>query len=152
MTQLGVKLGITLVVGVLLSGCMTGRQGNFYKSYVDPLTADNVVPLAEGENPSIVFSENIEADKERYINLGFVIVGESEFETTDEIRFLRRKVDSHANRAIRHAKKVGATHILYLRKKISEFSETNVNDGNYETEFYEIFENVSVYMVREIES
>ncbi len=127
---------------------MDGRQGNYYKSYIDPLTAENVVPLAEGEKPKLIFSQNIEADKEVYQNRGFVIIGESEFETTDEKKFLKRKIDSHAHRAIRHAMKVRATHILYLRKKISEYMETTAKDGIYETEHFERFQNVSVYMVR----
>lgn len=148
MTQLGVKLGVLMVVITVLSGCINGYQGNSYTSYIDPLTADNIVPLAEGEKPKLIFSENIELDKEKYLKLGFVIIGESEFENTNEVRFLKRKIDSHANRAIGHAMKVKATHILYLRKKISEYSETTSKDGKYETQFFERFQNNSVYMVK----
>jgi len=148
MIRLGVKFGGLLVSLALLSGCINGYQGNSYTSYIDPLPAENVVPLAEGEKPKLIFSEDIEADKEKYLKLGFVIIGESEFENTNEVRFLKRKIDSHANRAIGHAMKVKATHILYLRKKISEYSETTVKDGKYETQFFERFQNISVYMVR----
>lgn len=137
-----------IVVVLLLSACVDGRQGNYYKSYVDPLAADNVIPLAEGDRPELIFSQDIEGDKELYQTRGFVIIGESQFETTDEKKFLTRKIDSHANRAIGHAMKVRATHILYLRKKISEYSETTVKNGSYDTEFFERFDNVSVYMVR----
>ncbi|MEZ5756716.1 MAG: hypothetical protein R3D86_00690 [Emcibacteraceae bacterium] len=132
----------------LLSGCMDGRQGNYYQSYIDPLTAGNVIALEEGEQPKLIFSQNIEADKEKYQNLGFVIIGQSEFDTTDEKRYLRRNVDSHAQRAIEQAKKVHATHILYLREKVSENMETTIKDGKYETERFERFKNVSVYLVR----
>ena len=125
-----------MVAIAILPACINGYQGNTYTSFIDPLTADNVVPLVEGEKPKLIFSENIEEDKEKYQSRGFVIIGLSEFENTSEVRFLKRKIDSHANRAIGHAMKVKATHILYLRKKISEYSETTVNDGKYETQFF----------------
>lgn len=149
MTRLGVKFGVLLVLIAVLSGCINGYQGNSYKSYVDPLTAENVVPLAEGEKPNLIFSQDIEADKEKYQDRGFVIIGESDFETTSGIEYIKSQYDRYTQDAIGHAMQIKATHILYLRKKISEFSETTVDEGKYETQFFERFQNVSVYMVRE---
>jgi len=97
------------------------------------------VPLAEGEKPKLIFSEDIEADKEKYLKLGFVIIGEPEFENTNEVRFLKRKIDSHANRAIGHAMKVKATHILYLQKKLVNTVKPPLKTENMKLNFLKDF-------------
>ena len=136
---------------MLLSACINGRQGNYYQSYVDPISAANVIALSEGQDPQLIKSQDIEADKEKYQQKGFVIIGESDFKTTEEKKYLRRSVDTHARRALSHARKVTATHVLYLRERLSEYSTTTYNnkEGSYETEHFERFRNVAVYMVKE---
>jgi hypothetical protein len=99
----------------------------------------------------LIKSQDIEADKEKYQKMGFVIIGESEFDSTDEKVYLKLNIDVHAGQALSQAKKVSATHVLYLRQRLSEYSTItyNNNDDSYETENFERFQNVAVYMVRE---
>lgn len=137
----------------MLPACMAGGFGTHYKSYIDPLTASNVIALSEGEDPKIIVSENIGFDKERYEQMGFVIIGESNFETREEHRYLKvtfTKFDTKASEAFRQAKEVSATHVLYYREVIDEYNTTlyNKNEDKYETTFYDKFHNVAVYMVR----
>ncbi len=138
---------------LLLASCMGSRQANTYQSYIDVHSASGLIPLAEGETPSLIFSTDIDADKEKYLSRGYVILGESSFDTTSEKKYLRLKIDgldSQARRATAQAKKVSATHVLYLRKRVNEYMETDYNPDaeSYSTTHYETFENTAVYMVK----
>jgi hypothetical protein len=149
---LGIRIAFIFCVSTLLFACLhDGRQGTNYKSYIDPVSDPKVIALREGQNPQLIKSQDIEADKEKYQKMGFVIIGESEFDSTDEKVYLKLNIDVHAGQALSQAKKVSATHVLYLRQRLSEYSTITYNntDDSYETENFERFQNVAVYMVRE---
>ncbi|MDG1707853.1 MAG: hypothetical protein P8H03_03785 [Emcibacteraceae bacterium] len=143
------RLSLIFLILISLSACNGSRQSNYYKSSIDVTTAENLIPLSEGEKPEIIFSKNIDADKEKYQGLGYVILGESEFENREKYRAIRRTRDSNVARAVGQAMNVSATHVLYLRKKVGEYSTTSYkSDGGYDTKHYEKYLNRAVYMVR----
>lgn len=147
---MGIKIAVLWLTTLILTACLGSMQENYYKSYADPITDTKLIALSDGQKPELIMSKNIEADKEKYQARGFVVIGQSEFENTGKYRALRRVRDSHAARAVGQAMKVSATHILYLRKKIDEYSTTiyNKKSSNYETEHFERYQNTAVYMVK----
>ncbi|MCC3860023.1 hypothetical protein [Pseudemcibacter aquimaris] len=144
-----VRLFLSLSFLVLLTACYGGRQENYYQSYVDAAASDNLVALNQGDKPEVIFSENIEADKEKYKAQGFVIVGESSFENREQYRSIKRKHDSHVARAVGQAMRVSATHVLYNRTKVNEYISTAFSkiDG-HKISHYEEYQNHSVYLVK----
>jgi hypothetical protein len=110
---------------------------------------DNVTPLMDGGIPQIITSKNIEVDAEKYQKRNFAIIGEASFKTYQEYPYSR---SSKNYQVINQAKKVSATHVLYYREVIDEYSRTTRNkDGGYDTKHYEEYLNHAVYMVRGVE-
>jgi hypothetical protein len=153
MRHFGAKSILMMVLLPLsLSACATGEFGTRYKSYIDPISTPNVIALAEGEKPKLIKSENIEIDKKRYLNMVFVIVGEVDFKKYEQSWSLGKQFDQNEAQALSQAKKVAATHVLYFRKLVDEYSQTTFNKKTetYDYEVFETFHNAAVYMVKNV--
>lgn len=69
----------TMLLTICLTGCATSGYQQFYKSYGDPKTLPDVQLLAQGENPTIYSSDDLNRDVKILISKGFQPVGHSAF-------------------------------------------------------------------------
>lgn len=144
------KTILLLYFSLTLSACVTGKYGTNYISYVDPEKNKNSRLLLDGEEPTIIGSQNIEQDKTKYLNMDFIIIGEANFKSYEEPKYFKLNLGVDEKKVLRQAIKVRATHILYFRKRVDENVYVNYDraSGEYKAEHQNVFENHTVYLVR----
>tara|TARA_R110002096_G_scaffold416576_2_gene619292 strand:+ start:110307 stop:111095 length:789 start_codon:yes stop_codon:yes gene_type:complete len=123
-----------LSVLLLLSACGTGQFGSTYQGYLTPERAANVVMLADGQEPELILSNNIDRDVLSYREHNYVVIGESAFNGFHE----------NPNNAVRQAKEVRATHVIVS----SAYTDT---ESRIDYDYQDVYSTVFVSRVKTVD-
>ncbi len=106
-----IKLLSTLFILCVVAGCSTSQYKKSYVSSIDPNTVSRMTSEIQKTEPKLIQSSDVDNDVSAILEQGnYVIIGNSLFNGPLE----------DAENAKKHAKKIGATHVVYS----SEHTET----------------------------
>lgn len=124
----------TLSVLLLLSACGTGQFGSTYQGYLTPQRAANVVLLAEGQEPELILSNDIDRDVLSYREHNYVVIGESSFNGLQE----------DPKNAVRQAEEVQATHVIVS----AAYTDT---ESRIDYDYQDVYSTVFVNQVKTVD-